>query len=334
MRNVKKDTLNLSEHQIQERLDQKAQRKDRLTSVLPYVGLIFLIVLFCCTTGGRFQSADNLKSILNQTYTLAIIVLGGSFLYSIGVLDMSIGSVLGVCSLVIAICVSDLQFPLWLSFLLGMLVAIGCMCINSAVKIYLRVDPFIGSMCMMNICAGIQTSVTASRKVYFATSDYMFINHVALKITVLVALFLVGLFLFNHTVIGKQLKIIGGSPTVAKLSGINITTMTYIAYIFTGICIVVSAFFLLGRTGSVEAGTGNGLNLNVLTAVVLGGFPLNGGAGSRFTGPLVGALTITVLMNGLSLLGYADVVGYLFKGVLFLIVVGLTYERSKGKLIN
>lgn len=334
MRNKKKNTLNLSESQIQERLDQKARRKDLLTSILPYVGLLFLIILFCSTTGGRFQSADNLKSILNQTYTLAIIVLGGSFLYSIGILDMSIGSVLGVSSLVIAICVSDLHIPLWLSFIMGMLIAVICMCINSSVKVYLKVDPFIGSMCMMNICTGIQTSVTAARKVYFATSDYLFINNVFLKIVVLVVLFLIGLFLFNHTIIGKELKIIGGSPKVAKLSGINIAGMTYVAYVITGVCIAVSAFFLLGRTGSVEAGTGNGLNLNVLTAVVLGGFPLNGGAGSRFTGPLVGALTITILMNGLSLLGYADVIGYLLKGILFLVVVGLTYERSKGKLIN
>lgn len=71
-----------------------------------------------------------------------------------------------------------------------------------------------------------------------------------------------------------------------------------------------------------------------MTAIVLGGFPLSGGANAKFHAPLVGALTVTVLTNGLGLLGYANAIGYAIKGLLFIIVVALTYEKSKGKLIS
>ena len=106
------------------------------------------------------------------------------------------------------------------------------------------------------------------------------------------------------------------------------------AYITIGITIGVASLFAVIRGGEADISIGTGVNLNVMIAVVLGGFPLYGGANARFSAPIIGALMVTVLTNGLSMMGQANSLGYAVKGILFIIVVGLTYEKSNGKLIN
>ena len=143
-----------------------------------------------------------------------------------------------------------------------------------------------------------------------------------------------GYFLFNYTGFGKSLKAIGGNTTAARISGIRVERCIFLAYAAIGFTLAVGGLFTVVRAGIADTAVGGGLNLNVMTAIVLGGFPLSGGANAKFHAPLVGALTVTILTNGLGLLGYANAVGYAIKGLLFIIVVALTYEKSKGKLIS
>ena len=151
---------------------------------------------------------------------------------------------------------------------------------------------------------------------------------------VLIALILIGYVLYNYTGFGKSLKAIGGSPVVARISGIKVEKVTYLAYILIGVMIGISALFTVARSGAVDPSVGSSMNLNVMIAIVLGGFPLSGGANARFSAPLIGALMVTVLTNGLAMMGQANALGYGIKGLLFIIVVALTYEKSKGKLID
>jgi ribose transport system permease protein len=207
------------------------------------------------------------------------------------------------------------------------------MCVTATAKNYLRLDPFIASMCVGNIAQGIVIAATKNGKITFRYSDAPWLNLVSSKILVLMILVAVGYVLFNYTIFGKSLKAMGGSQIVSRISGINVKKNTYLAYMSLGIAAAIGGLFTVARVGAVDPSIGSSMNLNIMIAIVLGGFPLSGGANARYSAPLIGALMVTVLTNGLAMMGQANALGYGIKGFLFLMVVALTYERSKGKLI-
>jgi len=323
-----------SEDDIQLALNRKANQKEFITLLLPFAGVVLLVVLFEALTKGQFLGMENLRLLVNQCFTMGVVVVGGAFLYAVGGLDMSIGSVMALSAMVITL-LFNAGVPLLLSFLAGTAVSILCMCVTAFVRNYLKVSPFIASMCVMNICQGIVLSVVADKgRIVFPYSQAAWVDATATKIFTLILLIGIGYFLFNYTSFGKSLKAIGGNTMAARISGIRVERCIFLAYAAIGFTLAVGGLFTVVRAGIADTAVGGGLNLNVMTAIVLGGFPLSGGANAKFHAPLVGALTVTVLTNGLGLLGYANAIGYAIKGLLFIVVVALTYEKSKGKLIS
>lgn len=324
----------LTEDTIQQELNRKATRKEQITNFLPYVGIILLIVFFTIMTTGKFISLENLKLLLNQSFTMVIVAVGAAFLYSIGALDMAIGSVMAMSALITTV-LYNAQVPLLLSLLAGILISILAMSITAFANVYLSISSFIASLCVMNISNGVVLAHRAAMgNTSFPYSQAPWLDKPVTKLIVLIVLILAGYILFNYTHFGKSLKAMGGNQRVARISGIRTGLMTFMAYAVMGLVIGIAALFAVVRGGIADTSIGAGMNLNIMTAVVLGGFPLHGGANARFSAPIIGALMVTVLSNGLSLMGQANAVGYAVKGILFIVVVALTYEKSNGKLIN
>ena len=319
--------------QIQQKLNRIAMRKERLTQFLPYAGIVILIILFTALTKGKFIAAENLNLLLNQCFTMVIVIVGATFLYSTGSMDMAIGQVLAVSSLVLTL-LFQLEIPLIICLLVGVAVAVVSMCITATARNYLKLNPFIASMCISNVCSGIVSAVSKKGKVVFPYSQAPWLNSPAVKLIVLIALIVIGYLLYNYTAFGKSVKSIGGSMTVARISGIHVEKTIYLVYIAMGITIGIGALFTVARAGVVDPTIGSTMNLNVMVALVLGGFPLSGGANARFSAPIIGSLMVTILTNGLGMLGQASALGYGIKGLLFIIVIAVTYEKSKGKLVE
>lgn len=329
----KQQSSTASEDLIQHELNRKAMRKERVTQLLPFVGIIVLTLFFSIITKRQFIKMENLQLLLNQCFTMVIVMVGAVFLYSLGKLDMAIGAVLGLASLVITV-LFNRGVPLILCLLVGIIVSILFMNITAAAKNYLKIDPFIASLCVSNVCTGIVVAITKKGKITFPYSKAPWLNAPSIKIIVLLVLVLLGYALYNYTAYGKSLKAIGGSPKVARISGIKVELMTHLAYATIGIVIGVGALFTVARSGAVDSAIASNMNLNIMIAIVLGGFPLSGGANAKFSAPIIGALMITILTNGLAMIGQANALGYAIKGVLFIIVVAMTYEKSNGKLVN
>ena len=241
---------------------------------------------------------------------------------------------MAVSTLVLTRSILNLQLPIGIALLLAVVVSIFFMSITALTKNFLHVEAFVASMCILYLCSGIVQISEADGTTYFPYSAYKYFDSPLIKTVTLIVLFGIGYVLFNYTRVGKSLKAIGGNSVVAKISGINLNWFNWIAYTLCAVTLAIAGLFSVVRTGQVDSAAGSGLNLNVITAVVLGGSPLTGGTNSRFLSPVLGSLMVTILTNGLALMGYANAIGYFIKGVMFLVVVGLTYERSKGKLIS
>lgn len=334
MPKTKTSQLEQTQEQIQLILNKQADIKAKFTATLPYVGIILLFVFFSFSTNGKFFQKENFEILLAQCYTIVMVIMGCAFLYSAGGLDMAIGAVMSIGILVMAMAVTVLNIPIFLAFLLALAVTIIGMSITAVARNQLNLDPFIASLCVLNAGAGIVQSATAKGTIYLPYSIFAHLNTPIVKITVMIVVFCIGFILFNYTRVGKSLKAIGGNINVAKISGINDKFYIWIAYVLAGVTLAIAGFFSMLRVGIVDTAAGGALNLNVITAVVLGGTPLAGGANSKFLSPVLGGLMVAILSNGLALMGYANAVGFLFKGILFLVIVSLTYERSKGKLIS
>ena len=329
----KRAGIEASEDAIQQRLNQEARRKERVTQLLPYLGIVILTVFFELITKGRFLESANLKLLLNQCFTMAILMTGASFLYSLGSLDMAVGMVMCLSALVLSK-FYNAGVPLLISLLAGIAVSCLCMSVTGFAKCYLKVDPFIASLCVMNITQGIVMATNKVSKTYFPYSKAPWLNSIPIQVIVLLALIVIGYMLFNYTAFGKSVRAIGGNAKVAAISGIKVNKVTILAYVVMGVVVGIASLFAVVRGGEADLSIGSGVNLNVMIAVVLGGFPLTGGSGARYSAPIIGALMVTVLTNGLGMIGQANAMGYAIKGLLFIIVIGLTYEKSNGKLVS
>jgi len=312
----------------------KHKKKKMFSSIIPFMGLIFIICFFALVTKGNTISISNLSNLVNQSFTLIIVAVAAVFVYSHGGIDMSVGAVQGFVSVIIAMVALQGVLPGWAILPVGILVGMFCGFCTGSIHVLIGVPAFVVSLCVNYICTGIVASACANSDIYLPYAQYASWNNLLLKGGVVLAIIGIGFFVFEYTKVGKYLKAIGGNMNTANQSGVIVKKYVVLAYTILGGTVGLIAFFALARTGAITAQTGSGLMLDVLTAIVLGGFPLAGGAKSRIRSAIIGALTVTVLSNGLTIWGIDPNYINGIQGILFLIIVSVSYERKKNEIFN
>jgi ribose transport system permease protein len=322
---------------IQDRLDRQARRKALLTAVLPYVGLVFITALLTITTEGKLLRSSNLPVILNGAFSVALASVGAAFVYAHGGIDFSIGASAGLAQYVAMVVLTHMGLPVYVAIPSCILVPIVASTLVGSVAVLLRVPSFVTSLGVRSIClgllaAGVNSLSAGKNKIDFA--QYSGFNNEFLKLGVLILVFAAGYFAFEKNIFGKGLKAIGGNPITAQQSGIRVNRNIILAYSALGLCVGIVAFFQLTRLGFVSASSGTGLEFDIMIALMLGGFPMSGGSTARLRAVLIGALTITILSNGLIIWGLDVSIVNGVKGLLFLAIVALSYDRSSVKQVN
>ncbi|MGI5888166.1 MAG: ABC transporter permease [Oscillospiraceae bacterium] len=304
---------------------------NKVQEFAPVIGIVVLAIIFQIATGGKLLTGSNIKVILNTLFTYLIVSIGATFVYTAGGMDMSVGGLLGICALLVSVGMNAG------SALLGLLLAVlmGALSgfINGGVQVMWGIPPFVMSLCLRYIYRGILVTVNETVGNIKVPSEYQDYDNTILKFVVLVAVFAVAWVLFYRTRIGKAAKAIGGNSVAAEQSGISVRKYTIIVYIITGICVAIASFFTTARQVGVVTDTGSGLELNVLVSVVIGGLGIRGGAASSLKCCLIGSVIVAMLNNGLVLAGVPSTMVEGIKGLLFLVVVFLTYERRPGDII-
>jgi ribose transport system permease protein len=320
--------------QIQMTLNRAATRRVFLETALPFTGLVFIFIFFIIVTGGKIINPSNIENLINQSFMLVIVAVGAAFVYANGGMDFSMSAVTGVSQLVMGYALVNLGVPVWLAIGLCILVSVICLGLVGGLSLVFHVPVFVVSLCIRSICNGILTTVLSNSEIILNYGKYLAFNNAIVKTVVLVVIFAIGYFLFDFTRLGKSQKAIGGNPLTARQAGIRVKLNTFFSYIILGICIGIASFFTIFRTSMVSAQTGHGLEFNIMMAIVLGGFPFSGGDKARLQAAVVGAVTVTILTNGLTLWGLDPMLVNGVKGFLFLVIIGLSYDRSKGKLVQ
>jgi len=149
----------------------------------------------------------------------------------------------------------------------------------------------------------------------------------------LVLFYVIAAVIFNYGVFGKGAKIVGGNPRAGEQTGISASKVKLYAFLIGAVSIALTAIVILLRSKSVNASTATTLGMDMMVAIVLGGMPLSGGAKSKISASLIGAAIITVLNNGLMVIGVDSGSIQLVRGVLFLIVVYITGFSYRSNLL-
>lgn len=303
---------------------------DTFKALLPLIGFVVIIVVLNIMTDGKILTPKKLRLLFSQVYYPAIVTVGVFFVMTLGSIDFTEGSTLGVASIVISV-LSFYSIPL--AIVAGILTGAAIGAINGFFHVKFKLQSFIVTICTMYLFRGVcayfttETAVPASAAIKALDLNW-------LKITITLVVLFVGWFLFQFTRIGNDVKAVGSGETAARFSGVHTDRVKFLAFVCAGALTGLAAFVNVIKVGSITATAGNQLETQVLISLVLGGLPITGGAKVRFSNIIVGTLMYAVLNSGLSILGYDPQTQQLIKGVIFLIFVALTIDRKALKVIK
>ncbi|MBR4196529.1 MAG: ABC transporter permease [Synergistaceae bacterium] len=303
---------------------------DTFKGLLPFIGLVVILGAMYYLTDGRIMQPKRLRLLLSQVYYPMIVATGVFFVMTLGSIDFTEGSTLGVASIVVSV-LSFYNIPL--AIIGGILTGAAIGAVNGFFHVKFRLQSFIVTICTMYLFRGVcayfttETAIPASAAIKALDSDN-------LKIGITIAVLVVAFFLFKFTRIGNDVKAVGSGETAAKFSGVRTDKVKFLAFVAAGALTGLAAFVNVIKVGSITSTAGNQLETQILISLVLGGLPITGGAKVRFSNIVVGTLMYTVLNNGLVMLGFESATQQLIKGVVFLIFVALTIDRKALKVIK
>ena len=322
------------ENQVKTSTENKEQQLKKLSkmtmirSLLPIAGLIIIFLMFNALT--NFRMMNNLPLVLSQVYVTMISATGVFFIMTMGGLDFSQGSILGIASIVVCM-VSKTSIPL--AIVAGIAVGAAIGAINGYFYVYRKIKSFIVTICTMFLFRGFIKYLTTNAPV---AGSAMLINFdsTELKQACTLVVLIIGFILFRFTKFGTYLKAIGAGEKAAMFSGIRTDRMKFLIYTLAGAITGFAAFINVIKVGSVTSSGGNQLETQILIALVLGGMPISGGAKVRFENIIVGSLLYIVLNSGLTMMGFTTQMMQLIQGVVFLIFVAVFADRQSLQVIK
>ncbi len=299
-------------------------------TVMPFAGFIFIVVLFAILTGGQLYTPGNLKLLLSQSYVLLIACVGVFMVMTMGGLDFSQGSMLGVCSVVICF-MSNINIVL--AILCGVLTGGLIGIVNGFFNVKRKITSFIVTICNMYLLRGMVAYATTKSPVY-GVSNITSYNTMGFNLTFTIIILLVAFAVFRYTGLGNRLKAIGAGETAARFAGVRVEKTKMLIYMAAGMITGLAAFINSIKVGSVTSTAGNQLETQIMIALVLGGMPVNGGAKVRFYNIILGALTYKILTAGLVMLGIEPKTQQLIMGIVFLVMVAVFADRETGMIVK
>ena len=307
----------------------KVSRAMLFRQLLPIAGLIAVFTVFNILTGGRMVSKFSL--VMSQVYVTMIASTGVFFIMTMGGLDFSQGSILGMASIVVCL-VSKVSIPL--AILAGIATGAAIGAINGFFYVNRKIKSFIVTICTMFLFRGIIKYMTSNSPVMGDIKLTMLGMNETLKMICTLIIIVLGLLAFRFTGFGIRLKAIGAGEKAAKYAGIRTDRMKFLVYVLAGAITGFAAFINAIKVGSVTASGGNQLETQILIALVLGGMPISGGAKSSFLNVIIGSLLYTVLTSGLNMMGLTTQAMQLVQGVVFLIFVAVFADRQSLQIIK
>ena len=304
------------------------------------IGLALVImVLAFSALAPRFASMANFTNILTQISINTVIAVGMTFVILLGGIDLSVGSVLALATIVGGMVITHEELSPGVAILLSVLasVLVGCLCglANGLVCERWKIHSFIVTLGMLNVARGAALQISGSRTIFSFPDSFNEVGSAVVAgvpVIFLMALgvVLVGRFVLARTIFGRMIYAIGNNEEAVRLSGHDPATYKAAAFTVCGGMVGLAAIMYMMRLNIASPILGVGFELNAIAAVVIGGTSMSGGKGSM-VGTFLGASIMGVLNNGLLLLGMGDFARQMVTGLI--IVVAVIIDKYRGRAL-
>ena len=303
--------------------------------------LILFLILFGMTVifsalSSDFRSLYNITSMLTNAAYTGIVAAALTFVLITGGLDISIGGNIALTSCVVAALYNLENAPhIAIIIILGLCVGAIIGSMNGILITKLDLNPIITSLGTMAIASGLAYVITKSRSILIMEPVTGFISRTTLATIPMPLFWFIIIYVFlalllAKTKFGRKVYCIGANQEAARLSGIKVNKVKYLLYLMSGITASFSGLIILGQSAVGMPQHGVGTELDVISAVLLGGTALTGGKGS-ILGTLAGVLILTILYNGFTMIGFKWVHIRVFQGILLVGVVALYEVRERKR---
>jgi ribose transport system permease protein len=301
-----------------------------LRGLMPLFGFIGVVVVFSILTGGKIIAPDSLSLMFSQVYVLMIASMGVFLIMTVGGLDFSQGSILGLASIVFC-WVST--YSIVLGVIAAVLAGAAMGAFNGFFHVKFKIASFIVTICTMYFFRGLCKYITTNGPVP-ASTDVMMLNETWFKLLLTGIMLLLGFIVWHFTRVGCDLRAIGAGERAARFSGSRPDLLKFLVFLISGAITGFASFINVIKVGSITGTSGSQLETQILIALVLGGMPISGGAKARFQNIIIGALTYCVLEMSLPMVFPISATQQLVKGIIFLIVVALTIDHESLRVIK
>ena len=295
------------------------------------IGVLIALILLCVALSvstNTFLASTNLLNVARQASYYGIMAVGMVFVVSIGDIDLSVGSILTLTNIVMALALRA-NVPVPLALLMGLAAGALCGLINGLLAVSLRIPMIIVTLGTLSVYRGLALILCQAAPVsQFSKENWFFtvgggtIAGIPSSVVLMVLLGIVGWLVLTRTFFGRHVEAIGSNSVVARLSGLSLTKYRLAVMTLNGTIAALAGIMALAQLQSADPSNGVGFELWVIASVIIGGTALSGGQGS-VPGAILGALIIAVIRNGLILLGASTYAGTAVTGAVIILAVAI-----------
>ena len=313
--------------------------------------IVVLIALFSAVSDSFF-AVGTLMNFLRQNVVLLIASLGMLLCMLTGGLDLSVGATGGIAAMCAALAMQAVGGEGFATALVGFVVAtaVGCLvgCINGYFIGYVGISPFMTTLATQAMCGGAMLAISGNTRIAVAPKAYLWLGATSIKIPLggttarlpvsllLAAVAIVFVYIIlRKTGYGRKIYAVGGNQTAATCSGIRSKKVIFSTYVINSTMMGIASIVWVGRTMAATPVMGDGLEFQVLTAVILGGASLAGGSGT-IIGTVLGVIIYATIYTGLSMTSAPQSLIYVIQGVLIIISVyiDITMRTASGRSLK
>jgi ribose transport system permease protein len=301
------------------------------------LGALVLLLAFFSVISEPFRTTENFTSILVATAVNGVLAMGATYVIITGGIDLSVGTTMTLCSVLMGLVVADAGLPLWLGIPAALAGGALVGMVNGILIAKLKLPPFIATLGMLNVSRGLAQILSDVKPVYFDRHPEfydLFMGKPILGIpNVVFVMFGAGILaslVLTRTILGRYTFALGSNEEATRLSGVNVDAWKIAVYSVAGLFAGLGGILIAARMNSAQPSVGMGYELDAIAAAVIGGTSLSGGVGS-IAGTVIGALIISTLGIGLSIIGVPDQWKLVVTGLVIIGAVWLDILRRRGR---
>jgi len=307
----------------------------KLRSMGVLIALIVLVAFFSLMSHGRFLTTSNFLTVARQVSIVTIVGIGITFVMIAANIDLAVGSYLALSGVFVA-AMLYYGIPWYLALILIMVFMALVGMLIGVVVAKQKLSSLIVTLAMMGVARGIALAYTGGKPIFIKNEAFIsigtgYLGPVPIPIVIAAFVLIAAQFVLKSTKFGRYVYAVGGNEEAAITSGINVSRIKIAVFAISGMMTGLSGSILAGRLYSGNPTAGQGFELDVISAVVIGGTSLFGGIGNMW-GTLIGAFTVGIIGNGLTILGVPYFYQLMAKGFIIYIAIAIDKQTREAGL--